>query len=473
MAGDEISRALRHAPFVHPNLLTRETEAEIERRLEGRRDLVPIVAVSPWAALRFAAGGVSAPAAANLCSISKALALLPRRRGLQSGLAGKVAEEAGNKSNDARYLSSAVRDFFRGLRAQGVEAGEVIRRQAPYLGTAVSLNPGRAVRLFAVDDEPAPCIGVWYEDAARVADILANRTSFDGAMARAKSVEIRSAPLLAVVPDRIGCWLVTRYCGATLSDAQRGPTMTDLSGLFARLLNLFRDRSIVWSDFSPRNIVMDESGSLWAVDFERFRGFGSAWCESDYERIYLTWQSVLGEMALKEALAGRYDPDSLDIHDSSPSDPDDWDAEWLKQESVERESKLSFTRGLKRRLMQISFKIERIHALGKKFVDGHILCCYITDHAGVPTGVLTHRLLADAWNRDRASFADIVEYLAETVSLHRGQSAFSVGPPAHVLSRAVGRILRDRRRNSRAPLETVRCEAHSGSITSNAEQALR
>jgi hypothetical protein len=249
--------------------------------------------------------------------------------------------------------------------------------------------------------------------------------------------------------------MVTRYCGSTLSDMRARLEVVELSDRFARLLNLFHDRAIVWGDFNPRNVVTDEEGSLWAVDFERFCGPGAAWQESDYARIFLTWQSLLGELPLKRALAGRYDPERLDVWDCRPLAPDNWDFEWLRQERLDHRREIPFTRGLKRRLMQLSFKIETSHRVGDDLIDVHTMCCHLTDHAGTAMGVLAHRLIGDAWQRNRDSFATIVERLAAAVRRYRRLSAFRFEQRADVLRDAVMAIFAERRNENACPLEPL------------------
>lgn len=449
MSAGEIERMLCRAAFVHRDLTTADCGLEIERWLAGRRDLIPIVALSPWAAIRFAAADVAVPDAVDLCWIAKALARLHWSSECRSSSENRGA------GGGEQFLDGVVREFFLDLRADGVSSGDAIRRQAPYLGTGVSLNPRRSVRHFAVAAGET-CIAVRYGDAEEAAQVLANRTSFERALGQAAHAAVRPAPLLAVVPDGAGVWMVTRYCGMTLSDMRGRLDVVDLSTRFARLLDLLHERAVVWSDFNPRNVVTDEEDSLWAVDFERFCGPGAGWQECDYERIFLTWQPLLGELALKCALAGRYDPETLDVWDCRPLSPDNWDFEWLRQERLDHRHEIPFTRGLKRRLMQLSFKIETSHNVGDDVIDVHTMCCHITDHAGTAIGVLAHRLIGDAWHRNCDSFAKIVARLSAAVRRHRRLSAFRFEQRTDVLQDAVMAILAERRDGSARPLETVR-----------------
>jgi len=453
MEPHRVKAELDRAAFLHPDFKTDDFARRLAAKLGNRNELLRLVAISPLAAVRMVRDNASAPDCHDLAALSLYLARSAGQHRCQHVRARPT--ELGPWT--VVPFSSTGESFCQLMEQEGMCPSEIIERQVPYLGTAVSLNPKRQVRHFSLSQGMETVIAIRYDSITLVQNILHQRRVFETALMRLAVRQLSVPPVHLAVADDSGCWLVSEYRGKTLLDRfHEGLDSTETIGdQFTHLLALLEQHGLVWGDFSPRNIVVSDDGRWHAIDFERLRGPGEQWTETDYERLYLCWLPVLGQETCTHYFAGGYEPDTLDVNDQSLYQSDRWDTEWLRQECMNQECRILFTRGLKRRLMQISFVVEACHVRDECRIDGHLVCCYLTDHAGRELGVLAHRLLCDAWNLDQDRFWRMLCVFADATVAHRQHFACDDDASTAVLQRVVLTWWHERWRTDNRPLHIL------------------
>ncbi len=305
-------------------------------------------------------------------------------------------------------------------RMLGFERGPIafLDSQAVFRDTVVSLNPERKFRKLALDRQGF-AVGKWISGTARARDNLDHHLLWERTIPRELDCLVPSSLQLIATSDD-GAWFVSEYAGPTVLDLRHGRDL-DLAKTarrLAQLLACFERSGLVWADCNPRNLAVGRHGQWVALDLERLRAPDAGWTESDWARLYLSWQSVLGKELLERCLGSRFNVDALDFSDPSNFVPDPWDREWFRQENVDR----PVTVGDKRRLMALSYAVERGWTVQGRWIDGHLLCCYLSDHAGRAWGVLGHRALSRALRGPSGRFEDLLLILTAAVDLHRGRS---------------------------------------------------
>jgi hypothetical protein len=312
----------------------------------------------------------------------------------------------------AESLAERMLNFERGPIA-------FLGSQAAFSDTIVSLNPERKFRKLSLDQQGF-AIAKWVAGIASARENLEHHLVWGQAMPRELDYLVAPSSLQLIVTSDDGAWFVSEYAGPTILDLRHNQSLdqTKTAKRLAQLLVCFERMGLVWADCNPRNLAVGRHGQWVALDLERLRAPKAVWTESDWARLYLSWQSVLGRERLGWCLYSRFNVDTLDFADQSNFEPDNWDREWFRQEGVDR----PLTLGDKRRLMALSYSIERGWDVQGQWIDAHLLCCYLSDHAGRPWGVLGFRTLSRALNGPSNQFENQLLILTTAINFHRTQS---------------------------------------------------